>query len=137
MKSLVVASRNMGKVREIKHMLCHLDLNITSLADFPNCPEITEGGETFLENALIKARAVAACTGQWVLADDSGLMVDALGGAPGVRSARYAGEGATDEENNRKLLAELSHVPPESRGASFCCVLVLYDPRGSYRVFEG
>jgi XTP/dITP diphosphohydrolase len=92
---------------------------------------------TFLDNALKKARTFAAFTGEIVLADDSGLMVDFLGGRPGVYSSRFAGEDATDEDNIKKLLKELEHVPKEQRGASFVCVLVLHFPDGRYESFEG
>src|SRR4030095_2766119 len=93
-----------------------------------NPPEVEETGETFLANALLKARAYAAWSGLAAVADDSGLEVDALGGAPGVRSARYAGPGASDHANLDKLLAELTGVPPERRTARFRCVAALHDP---------
>jgi XTP/dITP diphosphohydrolase len=100
-------------------------------------PDIVEDGHTFLENALKKARILSEYTGKIALADDSGLEVDVLGGEPGLYSARYAGEDATDETNNRKLLAKLAEVPPEKRAATFRCVLVLYHPDGTYKSFEG
>jgi XTP/dITP diphosphohydrolase len=108
-----------------------------SLNEYPGVPEITEDGATFLENALKKARTISEFTGEVVLADDSGLEVDFLGGRPGVHSARYAGESAVDENNIRKLLKEMEHVPREARGASFVCVLALYCPGGKYESFEG
>jgi XTP/dITP diphosphohydrolase len=107
------------------------------LVDYPDVPEIVEDGETFFENALKKARAVSEHTGQVVIADDSGLEVDFLGGRPGVHSSRYSGPDATDENNNEKLLRELAGVPEEKRGAAFKCVLVLYKPEGSFESFEG
>jgi len=137
MKTLVLASKNRGKIREIEEMLRGLPWEIKSLYDYPDCPEPAETGETFLANALIKARTVSRHTSEVVLADDSGLEVDALGGEPGVRSARYAGEGASDDENNDKLLRVMSDVPEGQRGAAFRCVLVLYHPRGDYVTFEG
>jgi XTP/dITP diphosphohydrolase len=93
-------------------------------------PEIEETGDTYLANALLKARAVVAVTGMAALADDSGIEVDALGGAPGVRSARFSGEKATDEDNNAKLIDSLDGVPPERRGARYRCVAVLVTPGG-------
>lgn len=133
---IVFATRNEGKVREISEMLSRTDLELVSLNHFTSVPEIVEDGKTYLENALKKARTVSEYTGETVLADDSGLQVDALGGEPGVYSARYAGEGASDEENNAKLLAKLKGIPTEERGASFHCALVLYHPDGRYQAFE-
>ena len=118
-------------------MLAELGIDLLSLDDFPDIPEIVEDGDTFLENALKKARAVAELTGEDVLADDSGLEVEALKGAPGVQSSRYAGAGADDGKNIAKLLAELKDVPFGERKAAFRCVLVLYPPDGRYEVFEG
>jgi XTP/dITP diphosphohydrolase len=118
-------------------MLEDIDIQILSLRDFLDIPEIEEDGETFFENSLIKAKTISQTTGQMVLADDSGLEVDCLGGRPGIRSSRYAGEMATDESNIKKLLDQLKGVPSEQRGASFRCVLVLYRPDGSFKSFEG
>ncbi|MBP8980119.1 MAG: XTP/dITP diphosphatase [Syntrophobacterales bacterium] len=134
---LVIASGNKGKIAEIREMLAELPLEILSLEDYPDAPEVVEDGESFFANALKKAKILAEHTGLTVLADDSGLEVEVLQGAPGIRSARYAGEGATDEENNRRLLAELAGVPPGARRAAFRCVLVLYRPSGTYEKFEG
>jgi len=134
---IVFASRNEGKIKEISYMLEGMDIELASLNNYANVPEIAEDGKSFLENALKKARIVSGCTGETVLADDSGLQVDVLGGEPGIYSSRYAGENATDAENNKKLLAKLKGVPQESRGASFCCVLVLYRTDDSYDCFEG
>lgn len=134
---LVVATGNQGKLREIRRLLADAGVRVLSLADFPHLPEVEEDGETFAENARKKAQTVARLTGRLTLADDSGLEVAALGGAPGVRSARYAGEGATDEDNNRKLLAALAAVPREERGGAFVCVMALCDPGGDCRFFEG
>ena len=138
LKKIVFASRNQGKVQEIQAMLADLGINLLSLNDYPGIPEIVEDGKNFLENALIKARTVAEATGEIVLADDSGLEVDALGGAPGICSARYAGHDADDMRNIRRLLYDLKDVPLEKRGAAFRCVLVLYPPAdGRYETFEG
>lgn len=133
---IVFASGNPGKVREIREMLSGMNIELLSLKDYPDIPEIVEDGKTFLENALKKARTVSERTGQAVLADDSGLQVDALGGEPGIYSARYAGEGASDDDNINLLLKKLQGVPPEKRTASFCCVLVLYNTDGTYESFE-
>ena len=118
-------------------MLEGLDIALLSLNDCPACPEIVEDGDSFLENALKKARTVAERTGEVVLADDSGLEVKALKGAPGIYSSRYAGNGADDEKNIRKLLKDMEGVPPEEREAAFRCALVLYRPDGHYETFEG
>ncbi len=118
-------------------MLKGLDINISSLDDFSDLPEIREDGRSYRENALKKARFVSEATGEAVLADDSGLEVDALDGAPGIYSARYAGDHATDKENIMKLLADLQGVPQEKRGAAYHCVLVFYRPGGAYEAFTG
>ncbi len=120
---LLIATGNPGKWRELRALLDGLPFEIASLAQYALAPP-EETGATFLENALLKARHARAATGLAVIADDSGLEVDALGGEPGVRSARYAGPGASDAENNAKLIAALAGVPPERRGARYRCVLV-------------
>jgi XTP/dITP diphosphohydrolase len=126
---LLLASANPGKLRELRAILRGLPVALVGLADTGagEPPEVAETGATFLDNALEKARAYAAWSGLAAVADDSGLEVDALGGAPGVRSARYAGEGAGDRANLDKLLAELAGVPPERRTARFRCAAVLVD----------
>lgn len=134
---IVFASRNEGKVKEIKNMLEGMHIELVSLNNYKNVPDIVEDGESFLQNALKKAKTVSEITGEIVLADDSGLQVEALGGEPGIHSARYAGSKASDEENNNKLLAKLKGVPREARDAYFCCVLVIYKPGGTYYSFEG
>ncbi|MDI3280373.1 MAG: XTP/dITP diphosphatase [Bacillota bacterium] len=134
---LVLATRNEHKVREIRQVLGDLPVTILSARDFPSLPPIEERGRTFQENALHKARTVAEHTGHLALADDSGLEVDALGGQPGVFSARFAGEGATDRENNEKLLRLLAACPEEARTARFRCVLALADPAGWADWVEG
>jgi len=133
----VLATRNEGKVRELRQMLQDLPVEVLSLKDFPGVPEVEEDGGTFRDNALKKAREVSRHIAETVLADDSGLEVDALGGLPGIHSARYAGAGANDAANNAKLLKALEEVPREKRGAVFRCVLVLYSPDGRSEVFEG
>jgi XTP/dITP diphosphohydrolase len=118
-------------------VLKDLEIELLSLNDFPDVPDIVEDGKTFFENALKKARAVSEKTGLASLADDSGLEVDSLGGRPGIHSARYSGPDATDASNIRKLLTELHGRPDELRRAAFRCVLVLYRPGGDYDVFDG
>lgn len=118
-------------------MLADAGIELRSLKDYPESPEIVEDGMSFLDNALKKARTVSELTGEIVLADDSGLAVEALGGAPGIHSARYAGEESDDAANIRKLLSTLAEVPPSRRSAAFFCVLVLYRPDGTFESFEG
>jgi XTP/dITP diphosphohydrolase len=133
--TLLLATANRGKLRELRTILDGLPVELVGLteAGLGEPPEVEETGDTFLANALLKARAYAAWSGLAAVADDSGLEVDALGGAPGVRSARYAGQGAGDQANLDKLLAELSQVPPEWRRARFRCAAVLHDPqRGTW-----
>jgi XTP/dITP diphosphohydrolase len=127
---LLLASANQGKLRELRTILDGLPVELVGLAEagLGEAPEVEETGETFLANALLKARAYAAWSGLAAVADDSGLEVDALGGAPGVRSARYAGQGAGDRANLDKLLAAMAGVPPERRTARFRCAAVLVDP---------
>ena len=134
---LVLATKNQGKVAEMKRLLGGLDVRITSLADHPEAPEAVEDGRTFLENARKKARLVAEATGILALADDSGLVVEALGGAPGVRSARYAGRQGDYEANNARLIDEMRDVPDGKRGAAFVCVMVLTEPGGREWHVEG
>lgn len=131
MQKIVLATRNKGKVAELSAMLGPLNIEVVGLDAFPQVGEIPETGKTFEENALIKARAVCQATGLPALADDSGLVVDALAGAPGVYSARFAGERATDAENNAKLLREMATVPPERRSARFVCVMAAVAPNGA------
>ena len=123
MQEIVVASGNAGKITELARTLAPLGVSLRPQGEF-NVPAVAETGLTFVENALLKARAAARHTGLPAIADDSGLAVDALGGAPGIYSARYAGEGG-DAANNSKLLAALEGVKDEARGAHFHCTLVL------------
>jgi XTP/dITP diphosphohydrolase len=122
MKKILLASNNPGKVREIAAILADHDMEVVPQSAFA-VPEADETGLTFIENAILKARHASRLSGLPAIADDSGLEVDALGGAPGVFSARYAGEGATDAANNAKLLDALRDVPPERRTARFRCVM--------------
>lgn len=137
MKQLVVATRNRGKLKEFEQLLAGMGFSLLSVADFPDFPDVVEDGETFEANAVKKARAAAQATGVMALADDSGLAVDALGGEPGVYSARYAGDAATDEQNNMKLLRALMNTPPAERSAAFHCVIALCGPDGRCKSFQG
>lgn len=137
MRELLVASGNRGKILEIGKALDGCVDRILSAADYPGLPQVIEDGATFEANARKKALSAALASGIPALADDSGLVVDALGGRPGVFSARFAGEGAGDAENNRKLLRELSCVPAERRNASFHCVVALCLPDGACSTFTG
>jgi XTP/dITP diphosphohydrolase len=140
--ALVMATRNPGKIRELQAILRDTGVTLLSLADFPLLPDIPEEGATFAENAATKALAVARLTGQAALADDSGLMVEALKGAPGVFSARYAQDRTapappTDADNWRKLLEEMQGVPWGERGARFVCELALATPDGRLLTARG
>lgn len=135
-KEIVVATKNAGKVKEIAGYFAELPVRVRSLAECGDYPDVIEDGTTFEENAIKKATEYAKATGCFCLADDSGLEVDALNQAPGVYSARYAGEQATDLENNKKLLKNLQDVPPEKRTARFRCALVLADPNGKVLLTE-
>jgi XTP/dITP diphosphohydrolase len=130
-RRVVVATGNAGKLAEIRHALADFDLEFVSAADMSAAPlDVAETGEHFTDNAYLKAAAYSKRFGMPALADDSGLVVDALGGRPGVRSSRFAGEHASDAENVRKLLEELDGFGSEMRAARFQCVLVLLDERG-------
>lgn len=134
---LILATENEHKVREIRELLADLDVEVSHLGELDNPPELTETGETFAENAREKAFACAVATRELCLADDSGLMVDALDGAPGVRSARYAGEDATGQDLIEKLLRELDGVALCDRTARFVCALSLCAPEGEIGRWEG
>lgn len=142
-KTIILATHNLGKVKELKDLLADLsiEIQVKSLPDFPELGPIAETGTTFRENARIKAQTVFLHTGLPSVADDSGLEVDALDGAPGVHSARYAGEDASDQDNNRKLLQELSGVPADRRTARFrsviCAVFSPYQEVFAEGVCEG
>ncbi|ACY13206.1 RdgB/HAM1 family non-canonical purine NTP pyrophosphatase [Haliangium ochraceum] len=128
---LVFATRNRGKLEELRQLLAGLAIEVKAVDEWGGeVPEVEEDGDTFAANAAKKAREVSAATGLPALADDSGLEVDVLDGAPGVRSARYSGEGASDEANNRALLAALAGEPAERRGARFRACLALADEGG-------
>jgi len=130
MKELIVASRNKGKVKEIMELLTGLPFKVTSLADYPHIPEIIEDGKTYRANALKKAREVALATGKMAMSDDSGIEVKALGNAPGIYSARFAGEGASEKARNQKLFRMLKGVPMPKRQARYRCVIALVNAKG-------
>jgi XTP/dITP diphosphohydrolase len=134
---LIVATRNQGKLKEIRALLAPLHIAVHGLAESPELPDIVEDGLSFAENAAKKAATIARLTGRLTLADDSGLEVAALGMAPGIHSARYAGVDADDAANNRKLLAAMAALPPAQRAAAFVCVMALCTPDGSCRTFAG
>lgn len=136
-KELVLATRNPHKGTELAALLEDLGIRIRTLAEFPDAPEVVEEGKTCEANAVKKAVAVARHTGLPAVADDTGLEVEALGGRPGVHAARYAGEGATYEDNWRKLLRELEGVPWERRRARFITVAAIATPSGKVEVVEG
>jgi len=136
-RTLVIGTRNRGKFREISAILAPLGVDLASLDAFPDVPPVPETGETFEANARAKALGYARATGRWALADDSGLQVDALGGAPGVRSARWGGEEASDALNNAALMRALADHPPETWTARFRCVMALATPESVLAVTEG
>lgn len=127
-KSIIVATKNKGKAKEFERMFNRYGIEVKTLVDVPEIPDIEETGKTFEENAIIKAEAIAKLTDSLVIADDSGLVIDALDGRPGVYSARYAGEEKNDEANIDKVLAELRGVEIEKRTARFYCALALAGP---------
>ena len=135
-KKLVVATYNEGKASEIRNLLADLPLEIVFLKEIEGAPVVVEDGENFTANAMKKARQISACCGEITLADDSGLEVEALGGLPGVKSARFAGAAADDLQNNLLLLEKLKGVPQERRGAMFTCVLAIVCPDGTTEIIE-
>jgi XTP/dITP diphosphohydrolase len=135
---LVLATRNRGKLEEIRRALRGVPVDLYTLDDFPGCPEVKEDAETFKGNAVKKAVSVSSYTRKPAVADDSGLAVDSLHGAPGVLSARYAGEDADDRRNVEKLLARMGETEDSERGAEFVCVIALAFPDGSeVKTFDG
>ena len=130
---ILIATKNMGKIREFETLLTDLPIVLRGLNEFKEIEDIEETGATFAENAALKAREYALKTGIWALADDSGLEVNALNNAPGVFSARFAGENATDAENIEKLLAQLSLSKSDDRRARFVCTIAISDENGKIR----
>lgn len=137
MIEIIIATRNEAKLKEILRIVGNEDIRFKSLRDFPGTPEIEENGKTFRENAIIKACAVAKMTGMIALADDSGLEVDALGGEPGIYSARFGGENLNDRKRNILLLKKMEGIPEERRNARFVCTVAIATPDGNVNVAEG
>jgi XTP/dITP diphosphohydrolase len=137
MRRLILATNNPHKVREIRQILAGLPLDVRDASQIGDAPDPEENGATLPENAIIKARAFHEATGEWALADDSGLEIDALDGQPGVLSARFAGPGCTFSDNNDKVLRLLRDVPDEKRTARFRCVAALVMGRDSVETFDG
>jgi XTP/dITP diphosphohydrolase len=127
---LVLGSRNKKKLREMIDLLGDLGLDLADLSAYPHAPEVEETADTFLGNATLKATLLAPALGTWVIGEDSGLVVPALGGAPGVYSARYAGKHGDDAANNAKLIAEMAHLTGDDRAAYYVSTAVLADPTG-------
>lgn len=139
-KKLVIATRNAGKIAEFRRILDAISdgaINLVGIDQFPNLVDLEETGSTFEENALLKARYTAEMTGLPAISDDSGLCIDALGGSPGIFSARWAGRHGNDKANLEKVLDELKEVTDEDRGAHFICVAALVMPDGREKVTEG
>ena len=134
---IVVGTRNPGKLRELQTLLADLPLAIVDLSEFPNAPEIEEDGDTFAANATKKATVLAQVLNEWVVADDSGIEVDALDGRPGIFSARYTGPDGNDQTNNARVLSELAQVPQDKRTATFRCVIALASPGQLELLVEG
>jgi len=137
MREIVVATRNKGKLKEIRHLLKDMDVQVTSLSDYPDAPEIVEDGTTFSQNALKKASTIALYTKKLTLGEDSGIEVRALNNQPGIYSARYAGPNANDRKNNLKLLRSLKKVPPSKRQARYRCCVALVDGKGIIDIVQG
>jgi XTP/dITP diphosphohydrolase len=134
---IVIATRNRKKVEEFRRILAGTGIVMLTLDDFPDCPDTLEDLDTFQGNAVKKAVSVSQYTGMAAVSDDSGLEVYSLHGAPGVKSARYAGDGSSDSENTDKLLSDLKGIPAAERGARFVCVLALAFPDGRVETFKG
>lgn len=134
---LLVATRNRGKLREYRQLLADMPVEVIDLEELGIMEEVAETGSTFVENAVQKALAYARLSGLWTWAEDSGLEVDALGGEPGVHSARFAGPEATDADRYRLLLQRMAHVPPGQRTARFRCVIAIATPEGRVELAEG
>jgi XTP/dITP diphosphohydrolase len=132
-RRLVLATRNLKKLRELEELLDLPDLELVTLDAFPHALDVDEVGDSFAANARLKATLQARQLGEWTLGEDSGLSVEALGGAPGVYSARFAGPRATDEDNNQLLLQRLAGVPQAERTAFYTCHAVIADPTGNVR----
>ncbi|KKR57456.1 MAG: Non-canonical purine NTP pyrophosphatase [Candidatus Uhrbacteria bacterium GW2011_GWE2_40_58] len=137
MKQLILATHNTGKLAELRQMLANLGIEVMSATEAGVTQEPEETGETFKANALMKAQEIAKACGHWCVADDSGICIEALGGRPGVYTARWAGEGASDEQLIAYTLEQMKEVPEGKRGAQFVCCAALVSPDGESWVFEG
>lgn len=137
MKEIIIATKNPGKAKEFVQMFEPLGYTVKTLLDYPEVPDVEETGTTFEENAILKAETVSNLFNTIVISDDSGLMVDALKGKPGVYSARYAGEQKNDQDNMDKVISELAGVPTEKRTARFCCTLAIANPNKETVTFTG
>lgn len=136
-REIVLATRNPGKLSEMQALLAPLGLKILSLEDFPQAPDVLEDGATFFENAAKKAKTIAQTTGRPAIADDSGLVVKALGGRPGVFTSRFSGEKTPDRDKCQKLLEEMEGIPEEQREASFISAIAVALPQGEVKIVEG
>src|SRR3954447_10691235 len=128
MKEVIIATNNPGKAKEFEHIFAARGIVVLTFIDFPEIPDVEETGLTFEENAILKAEAISQALGKMVIGDDSGLIVDALEGRPGIYSARYAGEPKNDQNNTDKVLSELKGLPEEKRSARFYCALAVAVP---------
>lgn len=137
MKEILIATNNKGKVKEFESLFAKRGIAVISLLDFPGNIEVEETGTTFAENAILKAEAISKQFNKVVIADDSGLSIDALDGRPGVYSARYAGDGKDDQANLEKVLEELVDIPFERRTAKFHCILAIASPNQETKLVEG
>ncbi|HHW37639.1 MAG TPA: XTP/dITP diphosphatase [Bacillales bacterium] len=137
MNEILIATKNKGKIKEFSNLFAEKGVKVSSLLDFPAIEDVEETGSTFIENAKIKAETISKQFNKIVVADDSGLSVDALQGRPGVFSARYAGETKNDEANLEKVLLEMAGIPVEKRTARFHCVLAVAIPNEETRIYEG
>lgn len=137
MKEVIIATKNPGKAKEFEHIFSSRGITVRTLLDYPEIPEVEETGTTFEENATLKAEAVSKALGKMVIGDDSGLIVDALEGRPGIYSARYAGEPKNDQNNTDKVLSELEDIPEEKRTARFYCALAVAIPGQETKTVSG
>ncbi|WHY65894.1 XTP/dITP diphosphatase [Neobacillus sp. SuZ13] len=137
MKEVIIATKNPGKAKEFEHIFSSRGITVRTLLDYPEIPDVEETGTTFEENATLKAEAVSKALGKMVIGDDSGLIVDALEGRPGIYSARYAGEPKNDQNNTDKVLSELEDIPEEKRTARFYCALAVAVPGQETKTVSG
>lgn len=137
MKEVIIATKNPGKAREFDHIFSARGVQVRTLLDFPDIPEVEETGTSFEENAVLKAEAVSQALNKMVIGDDSGLIIDALDGRPGIFSARYAGEPKNDQNNIDKVLSELEGVPDQKRTARFYCALAIAVPGQETKTVSG